>query len=417
MSRMRRIHVDQIASEQGVIAADVLSRSSVLLVPKGYELSSLRQSQPDIIDFLKRHGIKRLVIKESPLVTIEEFRSLLKTANHPLAQVNTLLSQVILRQIAGVFGNIHDKGKREQGVLSLLSIGSYLQDEIRKTPQITFSITRIQGLEEAISRHSLNVALVAGFIAARMFPLWPKYTAAVTMGALLHDIGKAFLPNGLLNKSRTLSEGGTRTLQCHTLLGEAVLKDVLVRDERILSAVRSHHEKWEGKGYPDGAKGEDIPIPARIVAIANLFDNLINVVQEGDTKRSDEAISNIIGKAQSHFDTFIVRTLLSGLGLYPAGTAIELSDGSLGVVLESTERNLLCPRVLLMRDASRKPVSGIRIIDIAGQESVFIRRAVDDFGRRDVSPLRPSTRHGIEPHVFRKYRAPAPLADAEEKNA
>ena len=246
---------------------------------------------------------------------------------------------------------------------------------------------------------------------------WPKYTAAVTMGALLHDIGKAFLPNGLLDKSRTLSEGETRTLQCHTLLGEAVLKDVLVRDERILSAVRSHHEKWEGKGYPDGAKGEDIPIPARIVAIANLFDNLINVVQEGDTKRSDEAISNIIGKAQSHFDTFIVRTLLSGLGLYPAGTAIELSDGSLGVVLESTERNLLCPRVLLMRDASRKPVSGIRIIDIAGQESVFIRRAVDDFGRRDVSPLRPSTRHGIEPHVFRKYRAPAPLADAEEKNA
>ena len=63
MSRTRRIHVDQIASEQGVIAADVLSRSSVLLVPKGYELSSLRQSQPDIIDFLKRHGIKRLVIK------------------------------------------------------------------------------------------------------------------------------------------------------------------------------------------------------------------------------------------------------------------------------------------------------------------------------------------------------------------
>ena len=417
MARTKRIRVEQIASEHGVTAADVVSGSSVLLVPKGYELSSLRRSQPDIVDFLKRHGVHHIVVKESPIVTAEEFRNLLKSWNHTIPQVNTLLSQVVVRQVAGLFSNIHDKGRREHGILSLLTIGPYLQDEIHKTPQITFSISMIRGVEETLSHHSLNVALVSGYIASRMFPLWPKYTAAVAMGALLHDVGKAFLPRELIGRRKTFSEAEIRMLQCHTLLGEAVLKDVSVGDDRILSAIRSHHELWEGKGYPDGLKGEDIPIPARIVAIADMFDNLINEAGREDSRRSDEAVSAIVGRAQSNFDTFIVRTLLSGLGLYPAGTAVELSDGSFGVVLEAKERNLLSPRILILRDSAGRSESRMKIVDIAGQDAFFIRCAIDDFGKRELLPLQLPVRFAKEPHVFRKYRSPVPMTETAAQDA
>ena len=93
------------------------------------------------------------------------------------------------------------------------------------------------------------------------------------MGALLHDVGKTVIPLTLLNKPSNLSSEERAVVEQHTILGERLLSGVEFPWD-IRPMIRSHHERWDGKGYPDGLKGEEIPFAARILRIADVFDAL-----------------------------------------------------------------------------------------------------------------------------------------------
>jgi putative two-component system response regulator len=91
-------------------------------------------------------------------------------------------------------------------------------------------------------------------------------------GFLLHDIGKIGIPDGILQKPGPLSRAERRKMQTHTVLGEAMLSGVVFLKGEGLKIVRSHHERWDGRGYPDGLVREEIPLGARIFAVADALD-------------------------------------------------------------------------------------------------------------------------------------------------
>src|SRR5207244_10190432 len=91
-------------------------------------------------------------------------------------------------------------------------------------------------------------------------------------GFLLHDVGKIGIPDGILQKPGPLSTAERRKMETHTVLGEAMLSGVVFLKGEGLKIVRSHHERWDGRGYPDGLTREEIPLGARIFAVADALD-------------------------------------------------------------------------------------------------------------------------------------------------
>jgi len=126
-------------------------------------------------------------------------------------------------------------------------------------------------------------------------------------GFLLHDIGKIAVPDAVLNKPAPLDRRERELLQQHPVIGAEILEDVAILQGRGLSVVRSHHERWDGDGYPDGHTGTEIPIGARIFALADTLDAMTTDRPYRNARPWDEAVDEIVSQDGRQFDPAIVR--------------------------------------------------------------------------------------------------------------
>jgi response regulator RpfG family c-di-GMP phosphodiesterase len=125
-------------------------------------------------------------------------------------------------------------------------------------------------------------------------------------GFLLHDVGKLGIPDAVLKKEAPLSWAERQLMQQHTLLGEAMLANVTLLDGAGLRVVRSHHERWDGTGYPDGLAAEEIPIAARIFALVDAMDAMTTDRPYRPAQSWDDATDEILAQAGKQFDPRVV---------------------------------------------------------------------------------------------------------------
>jgi putative nucleotidyltransferase with HDIG domain len=132
----------------------------------------------------------------------------------------------------------------------------------------------------------------------------------IARGALLHDIGKIGIPDAILRKPGALTEGEWEIMKTHVTIGYEMLQPIeFLRP--ALPIVRSHHERWDGKGYPMGLQGEEIPLPARIFAICDTYDAITSDRPYRKGKSHEEAIAEIAAHSGTQFDPAIVVAFLS----------------------------------------------------------------------------------------------------------
>jgi putative nucleotidyltransferase with HDIG domain len=132
------------------------------------------------------------------------------------------------------------------------------------------------------------------------------------LGALLHDVGKIRVPDSILNKSGPLSEEEWEVMRQHTLAGEAILAP-LSSLRGVLPIVRSHHERWDGHGYPDGLRGEAIPLGARIVAVCDALSAMSEDRPYRYWREPDAIREELTANAGWQFDPTCVTVLLEVL--------------------------------------------------------------------------------------------------------
>ncbi|SFB20170.1 MULTISPECIES: HD-GYP domain-containing protein [unclassified Bacillus (in: firmicutes)] len=161
--------------------------------------------------------------------------------------------------------------------------------------------------------HSENVARVALDI-ARGMNLPKKVCEGIYIGGLLHDIGKIGIPERVLSKSGKLTDDEYEIIKNHTFIGYQIINHISYFAENgVLDIVLYHHERYDGRGYPEGLKGEQIPIAARIMAIADTFDAMTSKRVYREELDLQYALSEIRTQRGTQFDPDIVDVFL---GLY-----------------------------------------------------------------------------------------------------
>lgn len=153
--------------------------------------------------------------------------------------------------------------------------------------------------------HAIRVGALAGCLAQNLgFAKIAKLELVVS--GLLHDIGKSKLPPDLLNKPERLTEQERDVIETHTLQGFEMLTDSKVDVFQIPAAVAlCHHEQWDGNGYPNGMKAESIPVAARIVAVADVYDALTSRRAYREALHHTEAIRTMMQARSTQFDPMV----------------------------------------------------------------------------------------------------------------
>ena len=154
--------------------------------------------------------------------------------------------------------------------------------------------------------HSQRVQRYAVELARRVRPELVD-DAGTEYGFLLHDVGKIGVPDGILRKPGPLSDSERSLMETHTVLGEQMLGGVAVLQGQGLKVVRHHHERWDGHGYPDGLSGTDIPIGARIFAVADALDAMTSDRPYRSAGAWDAAGHEILEQSGRQFDPDVVR--------------------------------------------------------------------------------------------------------------
>ncbi len=153
--------------------------------------------------------------------------------------------------------------------------------------------------------HSLKVSKYSEIIAKRL-GLNEKITMTIVEGALIHDIGKIGIPDGILLKPGKLTDYEYRIIKTHPVIGKNILEPLKKNFGKIIDITYHHHERYDGKGYPEGLKGEEIPLEVRIVAVADCFDAMTSDRAYRKGMSIEEGIKELIKNKGSQFDPLIV---------------------------------------------------------------------------------------------------------------
>jgi putative nucleotidyltransferase with HDIG domain len=173
---------------------------------------------------------------------------------------------------------------------------------------ITSLVRTIEARDAYTSGHSLRVCKHAMRLATYI-GLDEHNKKRLRLAAKLHDIGKIGLPEGILNKPGKLTESEFDQIKEHPVIGERILRPI-IRNRIVLSAIRSHHERFDGGGYPDNLRGEEIPFLARIITIADCYDALTSTRAYRGAMSEDDALAILQDGMTTQFDPHLVPPFL-----------------------------------------------------------------------------------------------------------
>lgn len=258
-------------------------------------------------------------------------------------------------------------------------IDSIVRQVIREKATI-LSLAQISRHQQDLFTHSVNVAVLSLMTAAGLGYRDEGELSKLTTGALLHDIGKVFVPSPILQKHEPLTDEEAEMVRAHTLSGFEILRKV--PDFSVIAAhiAYQHHENYDGSGYPRGLAGEDIIMFGRIVAIANAYDQLVTGQPAQKSVEAHVAYERVLTGVGSSFDPNVAKAFLTKIAVYPIGTVVKLTTGQIGVVVGVTSLLQHRPEVKVLTDENGQRLSEPCIVDLADKENltIFIDRVLSD---------------------------------------
>ena len=264
--------------------------------------------------------------------------------------------------------------RRRVRIANLRAAVNPLVDSILRNKDALVTLMRVQHLDRNTHEHCMALA-VWGSLLARQLGLPPEQIKALALACSLVDIGKIRLPKQLLYKPGTLNGQEYAIVKSHVDYSLQMLDGMGEANDDVIATVRWHHERMDGGGYPDGLRGDDIPVFARIAGIVDSYDAMISPRTYAPMCSSYEALVELQDHSPAHFQTELVEQFAQAVGLFPNGALVELSTGEVGVVCGQNAGRRLRPKVMLILDTDKRRRDELVIIDLKQSDQHQMRIA------------------------------------------
>lgn len=266
--------------------------------------------------------------------------------------INDTLKIETVQKIKDIFVQVNREKSNDKNIYQIMKLAENIVDEILESKNTIFNLIDLRIYDEYTFYHSVNVAVLATIIGIGL-NLDKKMLIELGISGLLHDIGKVFVNKGILTKNGKLTNSEFMSIKEHPTLGYKYLKKNYMLPIRSYRGILQHHEKYDGTGYPHGVRGKNISLFGRILIIADIYDALISDRPYRKGVLPSEAMEYIMGGGGTFFDIDIVRVFAKKIALYPAGTCVKLSNGTLGIVAENFENHNLRPNIKVISDGGK----------------------------------------------------------------
>ena len=361
-----------------------------------FPLSSFRLTSPDQIETIRRLGLSRVRVspdKSEPPLPDESPAS--ETAAAAVAvdpavelqarQQRERREQLLAQREAGRVceGQYEEASLALQRVVELVpsqpvtarlqteALSRSMLDKMLTAGDLCVRLLNSSGGERTAA-HSLNVSVIA-MLMGRTLGLSESELMDIGVGALLHDVGKLDLPERVRHPEGCSGASEINAYREHVHLG-------LVRARRMglsdgaLKVLAQHHEQADGSGFPQRLQADAMTPAARIVAVVNRYDNLCNPGPRGHPLTPHEAVSLLFAQSRHKFDATVLGAFIRMMGVYPAGSVVQLTDDRYAMVIAVNSTRPLKPRVLVHEPGV--PRDEALLIDLEHQPDLGIRRSL-----------------------------------------
>ena len=222
------------------------------------------------------------------------------------------------------------------------------------------------------SAHALNVTIMS-LLLGRRLGLGDAEMQDLGVGAMLHDVGKLELPERARQREDHFIAAELKEYEDHVAHGVVQARKMGL-PASVLRVVAQHHELCDGSGFPLRLAGDKMSLPSRIVALVNRYDNLCNPHLAAKALTPHEALALIFAGSAAQFDTAVLASFIKMMGVYPAGSAVQLNDDRFALVVNVNPARPLKPHVLV-HDA-QVPREEALMLDLQTQPGLCIRRSL-----------------------------------------
>ncbi|MFM5558227.1 HD-GYP domain-containing protein [Aeromonas rivipollensis] len=285
------------------------------------------------------------------------------------------------RELQGKFIR-HLKAGEPIDITPLAAVAEEMVDTMFTHGDAMLCLARIRAKDAYLMEHSMNVAiLLANF--GRYLGLERSVLKELTLGGLLHDVGKIMTPDEVLNKPGKLTDEEFGVMRQHVVHSYDILSNTAGITPTMLEVAANHHERLDGTGYPQRLKGDQLSLYTRMSGIVDVYDAVTadRVYKQG--MQPTQAFRILLKGINQHFDAELVTKFIKCMGVYPVGTLVQLSNQRLAVVMQRNEQQPLKPVVKVIYHATQRHYLEVQWLDLArngGQESIESTVDPKEFG-------------------------------------
>lgn len=358
-----RIRVNQLKPNM-MIGEDIFSENGLLILPKGFSISDVNQ----VVHLLTNNNIKKVKV-----ISLDE-RDLIEHKEEPIFLDRNEIKEQEIKVFVEEFGNIvkNFQEEIEQSLLgnteknNLLQIVSdNLSSTNNKNTNIFQLLQKFKDKDDVTFLHCNSVSLIS-YTIGKWVDLSPSELEDISIAGLLADVGKFAVPQEILQKKGPLTFEEFEIIKSHVEKSVEVIENYGF-NENILNAVRFHHEKVDGSGYPYGLKHEQIPLLARIISIADMFVALTSKRPYRDKMTPFQAVRILEVEYMQKLDIVVLSEFTKRIAKRYIGNGVILSDNREGEILFINNLAPLRPIIQFksgeLLDLSNEKNSDIKIIE------------------------------------------------------
>ncbi len=224
-------------------------------------------------------------------------------------------------------------------------------------------VSALRSKDAYLLEHSVNVAFLL-ITFGKYLKLDREMLRQLAIGGILHDIGKIKVDNKILHKPGKLTPEEFEHMKLHQAYAIEIMEQAKGLSQVSKDVCLMHHEKLDGRGYPRGLKGDALPLHGRMSCIVDIYDALTATRCYKEAMSPAVAFKILLSLTPFHLDESLVYEFIRCIGVYPVGSLVQLSDGRVGIVWESKDRDVLHPIVKCFYSLKFKRYTDVTMVDL-----------------------------------------------------